>query len=282
MKKQVVAFALLSLLIPGLLQARQDNHDFQRFLTDRSQIHPKPKEYFIDVLAPHLWDDSKAAFSGNNVPYWLGAGGAAAMAYSRDQKVRDYFLNEHPLGDAKNFGNFFGEGYTQAGVALAFWGAGFLADNQQIASTGEVLMEAEIINGISTTVFKSIVGRERPDRNGRDSFPSGHSSDTFCFAAVIDHRLGHLWGIPAYSLAVLTGLSRMESDRHYLSDVVMGAGLGMIIGYSVSAHHDDWPYRERWHYTDKKKKLLENAYYLPIIPENGKNQLGFSVYIPVD
>ena len=282
MEKSAAAILLLALLIPGLVHAQEDRHDFQRFMTKRSQIHPQPKEYFIDVLAPHLWDDARTTFAGNNLPYWLAAGAAAGLAYSQDDKTRDYFQDRHPLGDAKNFGNFFGEGYTQAGLALAFWGAGFLAGNQKIASTGEVLMEAEIINGISTTVFKSIVGRERPDKNGHDSFPSGHTSDSFCFAAVIDHRLGHLWGIPAYSLAVLTGLSRMESDRHYLSDVVMGAGLGMIIGYSVSAHHDDWPYQKRWRVTDKTKKFLENAYYLPILPEPGKDQVGFSVYIPLD
>lgn len=282
MKKHVVAFWLFCLLIPGLARTQEDRHDFQRFISNRNQIHPKPKEYFVDVLAPHLWDDTRAVFSGENAPYWLVAGGAAAVAYSQDQKTRDYFLREQPLGDAKDFGNFFGEGYTQAGIALAFWGAGWLAGNQKIASTGEVLMEAEIINGISTTVFKSIVGRERPDGNGHESFPSGHTSDSFCFAAVIDHRLGHLWGIPAYGVAVLTGLSRMESDRHYLSDVVMGAGMGMIIGYSVSAHHDDWPYRKRWHYTDKKKRLLENAYYLPILPEKGNDQVGFNIFIPLD
>ena len=159
-------------------------------------------------------------------------------------------------------------------VAIAFWGAGWAANNQEIASTGEVLAEAEILNGIYTTLFKSIVGRERPDHSGADSFPSGHSSDSFCFAAVIDSRLGHGWGIPAYSLAVLTAMSRMDSDKHYLSDVVMGAGLGMIVGYSVSKNHDDWPYSKRWHFTDKNREL-DKISFMPLTSPHFHDGLGF-------
>ena len=276
MKIIVLLGALTILLSAPALSQEAGEAD----LTPREEIHPKPKEYFVDVLLPHLWEGTKASFSAETVPYWALTGIAAGLAFTQDQGFREYFEDHDPIGDWKVIGNSWGEGYTQAGIALGFWGGGWLAGDQKLAATGEVLMESEIINGLVTTAMKQIVGRERPDQSGNDSFPSGHTSDSFCFAAVIDHRLGHGWGIPAYGLALFTGLSRMESDKHWLSDVAMGAGLGTIIGYSVSKNHDDWPYQKRWHLTDKK--MPGNAVLIPILPENKKGGAGIGIYIPLE
>jgi len=245
-----------------------------------NEIHPEPGEYAVDVLLPHLWEGTKASFSRQTIPYWALAGLAAGLAATQDKTVHEYWLDHHPLGDWTALGNGWGNGDNQAGLAIGFLGLGWIANDQNLATTGEVLMEAQILNGLLTTAMKQITGRERPDQSGNDSFPSGHTSDSFCFAAVIDDRYGHYFGIPAYSLALLTGLSRMESDKHWLSDVAMGAGLGAIVGYSVSKNHDDYPYEKRWRRTDKK--LVENARLIPILPENEKGGLGIGIYLPLD
>jgi len=274
--KKVAVVLLVFLLVPSGIFAKPKKAKKEK--PQKAQVHPKPKEFFVDVLLPHLWEGTKAVFSDENVPYFALSTTLAGVAFTQDDKVRSWWLEYEPLGDYKGIGNTWGDGLTQAGIALSLWGAGLLAKNQKLATTGEVLAEAEIINGILTTIFKAVVGRQRPDESGYDSFPSGHTSASFTLAAVIDHRLGHAWGIPAYLLAIYTGMCRMESDVHWFSDVVMGAGLGMIVGYSVSKKHDDYPYEKRWHKTDKKKSALKNAVIFPIVPEKG-NGAGVGVLL---
>jgi len=277
---KVLLAGIIILLIPGLGLAQTKHENNREEKKAQSQIHPRPKEYFADVLIPHLGQGAKASFSENNIPYFLLSAAAAALAYGYDEDAKQFWIEKKPLRGWTNVGNSFGDGYTQAALALGFWAAGSRLGSQKIATTGEVLIEAEIINGISTAALKTVAGRDRPDHSDNQSFPSGHTSASFCFASVIDSRLGHRWAIPAYSLAILTGLSRMESDKHWLSDVVMAAGLGMITGYSVSGHHDDWPYQKRWHHTDGRNPR-ERSFLTPIFPENGAG-LGLAIYIPLN
>jgi len=280
--KKALVFALALFLVPGLITAEEKPKSEKTEKAPRNDVHPKPGEYFVDVLAPHLWEGAKSSFSGETVPYWTFSLMAAAAATTQDDKVRAWWLHDgYKLGDWRDAGNEWGEAYMQAGVALALWGTGWAADNQKLATAGEVMMEAEALNGIYTTAFKAMVGRERPDGNGNESFPSGHTSDSFCFAAVIDDQFGHYWAIPAYSLALLTAAARMDGNRHYLSDVVMGAGLGMIVGYSVSRNHDDWPYEKRRRVTEKKSEV-SRVYIVPISPAEGSEGAGIGVYIPLN
>jgi membrane-associated phospholipid phosphatase len=59
-------------------------------------------------------------------------------------------------------------------------------------------------------------------------------ANTFAIAGVLNRRYGPRVGIPLYLLGVFVGAGRIEDDRHFLSDVVAGAALGTIVGYSVT------------------------------------------------
>ena len=89
---------------------------------------------------------------------------------------------------------------------------------------------AIIANGLCTYGIKFITGRVRPDGANRRSFPSGHTSSSFLAATIADDLYGSKIGVPAYLLAGLTGLSRIHDNKHYLSDVIFGAGLGIALG----------------------------------------------------
>jgi len=84
-----------------------------------------------------------------------------------------------------------------------------------------------IVNTVLTQGIKLSVGRERPD-GGRFSFPSGHTSSTFATAAVLHGYFGWRVGIPAYGFATLIGGSRLQENRHYPSDVIFGAAIGLV------------------------------------------------------
>ncbi len=99
------------------------------------------------------------------------------------------------------------------------------------------------LNKILTFSLKEIVGRERPDGIGFDSFPSGHTSTTFQSASFIQRRYGWKYGIPAYALAGFTGFSRINADRHYLSDVLVGAAIGIGCTYLFTTPYEKQDYQ---------------------------------------
>jgi hypothetical protein len=89
--------------------------------------------------------------------------------------------------------------------------------------------EAEVmaVNCVITSGLKRLVRRPRPG-GGSYSFPSGHTSTAFAAASLIDSNSGGVIGVSAYGLAGMTGFSRMEARRHYPSDVLAGAAIGLI------------------------------------------------------
>lgn len=86
-------------------------------------------------------------------------------------------------------------------------------------------MMATMVNGI-----KYCVNRTRPNGEGQ-SFPSGHTATAFMGATLLAHEYGHksVWiPIAGYSLATATGVLRVLNNRHYVSDVLVGAAIGIL------------------------------------------------------
>ena len=81
-----------------------------------------------------------------------------------------------------------------------------------------------------TYALKYSIDAERPN-GGSHSFPSGHTSAAFSGASFLQKRYGWDYGIPAYIAASFVGYSRIESDNHYLQDVLAGAAIGVVSTY---------------------------------------------------
>ncbi len=96
--------------------------------------------------------------------------------------------------------------------------------------------------GISTgaiLVLKHTTNELRPDGSNYLSFPSGHTANAFTGASLLDREFSSVspW-IPlgGYAMATSTGILRMTNDKHWLSDVLVGAGIGLLsteIAYQV-------------------------------------------------
>jgi hypothetical protein len=125
---------------------------------------------------------------------------------------------------------------------------GLFLDWPRVRIAGRHVAQAVVYAGLITTTVKLAVGRERPQFNGGQyvfapfttddryfSFPSGHATLAFAvsssLAADIDHPAAT---VALYALASLTGLERMYSDRHWASDVLLGAIVGTACGYGVA------------------------------------------------
>lgn len=85
---------------------------------------------------------------------------------------------------------------------------------------------AGLTTGVIVESLKYTVHRERPNGHPK-SFPSGHTAAAFVGAGFLQMRYGVAWGLPAYALAAFTGYSRIESNNHWTSDVLMGAAIGL-------------------------------------------------------
>ncbi|MRX41761.1 phosphatase PAP2 family protein [Flavobacterium sp. LC2016-23] len=106
------------------------------------------------------------------------------------------------------------------------------------------------------TVFglKSITNVERPDGTSNDSFPSGHTAIAFAGAEFLfqEYKDKSVWyGIAGYAIATGTGAFRMYNNRHWLTDVAAGAGIGIL---STKAAYWLNPYLSRKLFHGKEKK----------------------------
>jgi len=80
----------------------------------------------------------------------------------------------------------------------------------------------------TTGILKLTIKEERPDGDGDDSFPSGHTSSAFAGASFIHLRYGFKYAIIPYLAAAYTGYTRVETDRHHTKDVLAGAAIGVL------------------------------------------------------
>jgi len=81
---------------------------------------------------------------------------------------------------------------------------------------------------LATHGLKEIVDKTRHDDSADNSFPSGHTSASVLGAAYVWQRYGAKWGAPASLLAVYTGVSRIQGQKHFADDVISGAAIGLI------------------------------------------------------
>ncbi len=182
-------------------------------------------------------------FSGQNLlPFAVGAA-ATATASAFDCRTQD--LLQGACSSCGTTGATVGGGTAMVPFVGALFVAGRFAPQGRFRAATYDFAQAMIVNGAYSGLLKYSVERERPDGSDSLSFPSGHTSTAFSLAAVADHHYGWKVGLPAYVLASGIGLSRIESNRHHLSDVLAGATLGLIVGRTVARVDGERPAKKR-------------------------------------
>ncbi|WP_239491291.1 phosphatase PAP2 family protein [Luteitalea sp. TBR-22] len=167
----------------------------------------------------------------------LGVGGAASLAaHPEDTDLTRRASSVPAVDTAFDGGAALGSGMVQGGAALATYMIGRAAHDQRLAMVGADLVRAQLLTAAMTQGLKLAVGRTRPDGSSY-SFPSGHSSATFATATVLQRHYGWKAGVPSYGLAAYVAASRLSENRHYLSDVLFGAALGVVSGRAVTVGH---------------------------------------------
>jgi capsule assembly protein Wzi/PAP2 superfamily protein len=179
---------------------------------------------------------------------------------------------------------------SDAGVVALVGGAGGMwllshyNHNDHWQETGFLSGEAAIHSLIMTEAFKYSFRRDRPYQGngtgpffqpGGTSFPSEHSAAAWSVAAVIAHEYpGILPKILAYGAAGLVSYSRVHAEKHFPSDVMVGALIGELSAYKVySRHHDPELGGDAWEsWSSQAKELFEHP---------NRDNMG-SPYVPMD
>ncbi|HEU4725438.1 MAG TPA: phosphatase PAP2 family protein [Candidatus Eisenbacteria bacterium] len=169
----------------------------------------------------------------------VGAVAAGASLIVENPKRQAALFESGGFDGPSDIGNEYGSGVTLAALSGVFLGTGYLANDRGLKQTGSEMFRSLAYSTLAVTALKVAIHRKRPN-GGAYSFPSGHTTTAFAMAPVLASRLGPSAGIPAFILAGATGIGRMEDHKHYLSDVVFGAALGLSIGMAVT-HHDGLP-----------------------------------------
>jgi len=157
-------------------------------------------------------------------------------------------------------------------IGGTMYAVGRLSKNEKLADLGWHGTEALIVGELTAVVLKGTIGRQRPYVRPRDSnsyklfrgfgredryrsFPSGHATSAFAAAAAVTSETSRWWpetrwiiGPVLYGGAALTGVSRMYNNRHWASDVLIGAGIGTFAGLKVVRYHHTHPGNrlDRW------------------------------------
>jgi hypothetical protein len=177
---------------------------------------------------------------------WTELAGAAALAgaaFTSDQSLRNRIADPHDrLGRTlSDLGNALGDGAVVYPSLLAVAVGGRLLGKPGMQKVGTRALESTLLAGAAALALKSAIGRQRPDNSGSNAYvfrpfrihdlslPSGHTAVAFALATSLARETGDKWTDAAFfAAAALTGYSRMHDDKHWASDVVLGAGIGIL------------------------------------------------------
>ncbi|MDH3734704.1 MAG: phosphatase PAP2 family protein [Gemmatimonadota bacterium] len=155
----------------------------------------------------------------------------------------------------RSFGRNLGRVEVAVGLSAGTLLLGEAIGSETTARVGLRSLESLVLTAGLTTVLKVGFGRSRPDtgfeedqfdpiafEHSKWSFPSGHTSTVFALATTVSLELGDdaPW-VPfvAYPIAAWTGVSRVLDKKHWLTDVVAGAAVGIFSARVIHRAHQD-------------------------------------------
>ncbi len=187
------------------------------------------------------------------------------LVFDVDRPVQDYFQRHNPLSNTFGHVMLWVGGLAPALVPGGLYFGGLAADNDETASAGAAVLQAEAIQFVMVTALKWLTDRAGPYPEGnprarrwhagvlRDSrdptdfdfdptslsggmrWPSGHTASNVTWVAALTAFHPDRPWIPAigYPFAAAVAIGMIEGDYHWLSDVIPGAIFGQVIGWVV-------------------------------------------------
>ncbi|HRF16256.1 MAG TPA: phosphatase PAP2 family protein [Bacteroidia bacterium] len=142
--------------------------------------------------------------------------------------------------------------YSPIAIAYGLDAFGIKSKND-IPNRTAILLKGELGMIAITQLLKNTAHIQRPDQSNYASFPSGHTAQAFAAATFLneEYKDRYKW-MPyvSYGIATTVGVLRMANNKHYISDVLVGAGIGYLsMKISYWTHHYKW----------NRKKQIRNS-----------------------
>jgi membrane-associated phospholipid phosphatase len=253
------------------------------YLGASAQVKDTTKKKLADTLKKDLLtapDTVKHLHSSTAalIPPAIMVGYGVASFIIHPVRRFDYYVNS-------NFDKYYPrypgsiENYFQFAPVAIVYGlnlVGVSGKNTFIDRTALLGLSAGIA-GISVYGLKNTTHRLRPNKADHFSFPSGHTANAFMGAEFLAQEFSGkspVYGIVGYTFAITTGVLRMYHRDHWFSDVVAGAGFGIL---STKAAYLLYPYlRNAFTHTDKSGK--HTTMIMPIY-QDGVKGLSFAMQL---
>lgn len=175
--------------------------------------------------------------------WWHGAlalGGLSAFMLL-DQPLQE-FVQRGRSGSKDDLSatiRHFGQIEVYGTVTAGLMAAGLVTGNDKLTRSGGRLAATLAFTGAAGMAGKLLTGRSRPENapgdaddfvplSGQAAMPSGHTAMAFAFATALSDDINSPWAtVGLYTLATGVGWSRINDNRHWLTDVAAGAALGI-------------------------------------------------------
>ena len=218
-------------------------------------------------LFKSVWQDQGKILSspfrmkGKDFALWGGIALVTGLLIATDEdsykEIKKFQARNKWVDDISPKVTQLGLGTWNLGIAGAFYLGGVLLKDKKAKETARLTVMTFIHTGVVVQLGKHLFGRQRPSQDNGidhwsgpagffkrykpyqlanyDAFPAGHVISIFGTATVISQMYKDKLWVPvlSYSVAALCGMSRITEDTHWLSDVFLGAVLGIVIGKYV-------------------------------------------------
>ncbi len=244
MKKWVFLF----LLIPYLLWAQSENDSV-----------------FMETAFPETKEGVTFSMPQLILPAALiTAGTLLSIENSIDKEIRDNISWDKQKTHVDDFLPF----VAPATVYVLNWSG--VKGKHNFIDRSVILGTAAVLALGPTYLMKNTISTRRPDGKGDDSFPSFHTASAFVGAEFMwqEYKDQSFWlGMAGYGVATCTGVLRICNNKHWFSDVLVGAGFGIV---GTKAAYWLYPEIRKWY----KNTPLDRALLMPF---GSKEGLGFSL-----
>lgn len=160
--------------------------------------------------------------------------GYGAVSLMGDNAIRDidYNTSDELQEDHPSF-LFQADNYLRYAPIIAIYGLDLIGINakNKVLDRTVLLLGSFALVSTTTSILKGVSNRTRPDGSNDHSFPSGHTSLVFMTAELLhqEYKDQSIWySIGGYAIATTTGILRLYNDQHWVSDIVAGAGFGIL------------------------------------------------------
>jgi len=206
------------------------------------------------------------------VPSILIGAGLVSMT---DNEVFDRFEIEEERNEYLPRFRTHADDYLQFAPVVAVYGLNALGikGEHDFANRTVLLIKSELIMAALVLPLKKLTAFPRPDTGAPTSFPSGHTAQAFAAATFLHKEYGKehpLYSILGYTTATGIGVLRVLNNRHWMSDVLVGAGIGILsTNLAYLTHQYNW---------GKHHKRFSGA---TVIPSYGQKAMGLYVSMPI-